>query len=231
MFNRILEAWQSEMLEINKKPWMQRLASGDFKISHYKGYLLETFHHTGINPQIQAYATMFFKNNPREIVDLFCKHARSEIGHDMAAMNDLEALGEDRKELERTHALPSTIALNAFVLMQIQFVDPIAYLGYLFHLEFMPTRQGKRHMEELQKLGIPKEALSFLQEHATVDVGHNKMMESYVALLVNDEDKLETVIRATRYTAQLHYKMMADAFENGEKLFSNAIGPAVKKSI
>lgn len=231
MFKRILEAWQTEMAEVNNRTWMKRLGSGDFSVAHYKGFLLETYHHTRLNPQIQAYTTMFFKDNPREVIDMFYRHARSEIGHDLAAMNDLVALGEDRGELERTEALPSTVALNAFALFQIQFVDPAAYLGYLFHLEFLPTQQGARHMDELNRLGVPKEAMSFLHEHATVDIGHNKFMENYIRHLIKDEETLGKVILAARYTAQLHYKMLEDAFENGEKRFASTVGPALKKSV
>lgn len=219
MFDRIKTAWQTEMDLINKKPWMQRLQSGDINLKHYKGFLLETYHHAGINPQIQAYATMFLKNNPREIVGMFYRHAISEIAHDVLAMNDLEVLGGDREKLEKTKPRPSTIAFNAFVLMQIQFVNPIAYLGYLFHLEFLPTNQGPGYLQLLSSLGVPKSALTFLEEHATVDIGHNKLMEKYIEVLVTDEKQLEDVLYSLRCSCHLHYKMLEGAFENGEAIF------------
>ena len=219
MFDRIKTAWQTEMDLINKKPWMQRLQSGDINLKHYKGFLLETYHHAGINPQIQAYATMFLKNNPREIVGMFYRHAISEIAHDVLAMNDLEVLGGDREKLEKTKPLPSTIAFNAFVIMQIQFVNPIAYLGYLFHLEFLPTNQGPGYLQLLSSLGVPKSALTFLEEHATVDIGHNKLMEKYIEVLVTDEKQLEDVLYSLRCSCHLHYKMLEGAFENGEAIF------------
>ncbi len=207
------------MDQINKKPWMQRLQSGDINLKHYKGFLLETYHHAGINPQIQAYATMFLKNNPREIVGMFYKHAISEIAHDVLAMNDLEVLGGNREKLEKTKPLPSTIAFNAFVLMQIQFVNPVAYLGYLFHLEFLPTNQGPGYLQLLSSLGVPAQGLTFLQEHATVDIGHNKLMEKYIKALVTDEKQLEDVLYSLRCSCHLHYKMLEAAFENGEAIF------------
>ena len=219
MFDRIKTAWQTEMDLINKKPWMQRLQSGDINLKHYKGFLLETYHHAGINPQIQAYATMFLKNNPREIVGMFYKHAISEIAHDVLAMNDLEVLGGNREKLEKTKPLPSTIAFNAFVLMQIQFVNPVAYLGYLFHLEFLPTNQGPGYLQLLSSLGVPAQGLTFLQEHATVDIGHNKLMEKYIKALVTDEKQLEDVLYSLRCSCHLHYKMLEAAFENGEAIF------------
>src|SRR5207302_1057002 len=114
----------------------------------------------------------------------FYKHAVSEIAHDLLALNDLGALGVDMEKMKQTRPLPATAAFNAFPLMQIQFTNPIAYLGYLFHLEFLPTQQGRSHIERLMSLGVPENALTFLEEHATVDIGHNKMMERYIKYFV-----------------------------------------------
>lgn len=219
MLDRILNAWREEMNVINKKPWMQRLQSGDFQIKNYKGFLLETYHHAGLNPQIQAFATMFFKDNPREMIGMFYKHATSEIGHDLLALSDLAALGEDAEKLKKTRPLPATVAFNAFPIMQIQLVNPIAYLGYLFHLEFLPTQQGRGHMDRLKALGVPENALTFLEEHATVDIGHNRMMERYIKHFVTDDKTFDEVAYALRCSCHLHYAMLAGAFENGEAIF------------
>lgn len=220
MFQRVLSVWREEIQNINKKPWMTRLQSGDFQIRNYKGFLLETYHHAGLNPQIQAFATMYFKDNPREMIGLFYKHAGSEIGHDLLALNDLGALGENIEKLRHSKPLPSTAAFNAFALMQIQLVNPVAYLGYLFHLEFLPTQQGRVHIERLKHLGVPKNALTFLEEHATIDAGHNKMMERYIDTLVKDEATFDQVAYALNCSCHLHYNMLAAAFENGELIFS-----------
>jgi hypothetical protein len=220
MLERILNVWREEMSLINKKPWMTRLQSGDFQIRHYKGFLLETYHHAGLNPQIQAFATMFFKDNPREMIGMFYKHATSEIAHDLLALNDLGALGENMEKLKQTRPLPSTAAFNAFALMQIQLVNPISYLGYLFHLEFLPTQQGRGHIERLMSLGVPETALTFLEEHATVDIGHNKMMERYIKYFVTDEKTFSDVAYALKCSCHLHYNMLAGAFENGDAIFA-----------
>jgi pyrroloquinoline quinone (PQQ) biosynthesis protein C len=222
MFDRLRKAWQEEMTKVNQKSWMQRLQTGKFEVCHYKGFLLETYHHAGLNPQIQAFATMFFKKNPRDMIELFYKHATSEIGHDLLALGDLEAMGEERESLIATRPLPSTVALNAFVLMQIQFVSPLSYLGYLFHLEFLPTGQGEKHMAELARIGVPENAMGFLKEHATIDIGHNRLMQKYVTQMVTSTSDLEEVIYSARCTCQLHYNMLEGAFENGEVFFKNA---------
>jgi len=218
-FEIILKEWQVAAAQLAENPWVKRLEKGDLKLCHYKGYLQETYHHAGVNPQIQAYTTMFFKNNPRNTIRKFYKHAISEIGHDLLALNDLVALGENKEMILATEPLPITLAYNSFVLNLVQFHNPVSYLGYLFHLEFLPTQNGPKYIHQLEKLGVPKEALTFLEEHATVDVAHNKLMEEYVEELISTERDLQDVIWAAKSSVPIHSHMISDAFENGERIY------------
>jgi thiaminase len=217
----ILGKWKKQVDITNASPWFQKLAKGELTVAHYMGFLLETYHHAGLNPQIQAFTTMFLKNNPRDTIKLFFKHATSEIGHDLLALDDLCNLGPDKEKMIATKPLPSTVALNAYVLYTIQFVNPMSYLGYLLHLEYLPTQNGPAYIDMLKKIGVPENALSFLEEHATVDVGHNGLMEKYFENLKLSEKDLEDITEAACNTCVLHRKMIEDAFANGEKLFSS----------
>src|SRR6185437_10489398 len=142
MYEKILSEWENELAKVKTSLWYKRLEAGKIQICNYKGYLQESYHHAGLNPQIQAFATMYFHDNPREIIGMFLQHARSEIGHDLLVLSDLELLGVERSEVMNSRPLPSTVAFNAFVLFQIQFHSPLCYLGYLFHLEHMATKEG-----------------------------------------------------------------------------------------
>ncbi len=219
--NAVLEVWRKQIEVTNKSHWFQRLAKGELSVAHYMGFLLETYHHAGLNPQIQAFATMYFKENPRDTIRLFFKHATSEIAHDLLALEDLCRLGPDKTKMIATRPLPSTVALNAYVIYSIQFVNPFSYLGYLLHLEYLPTQNGRAYMDMLKKIGVPVEAMSFLEEHATVDVGHNGLMERYFSNLNLTDKDLEEITVAACNSSILHRKMIEDAFENGEKLFAN----------
>ncbi|MGZ3690497.1 MAG: iron-containing redox enzyme family protein [Pseudobdellovibrio sp.] len=219
MFQNLKNSWIEIMSSLPVSEWQKRLAIGDIGLEHYKGFLLETYHQAGTNPQIQSYATMFFDGNPREIVKMFYKHAISEIGHDILAMNDLMNLGISRDLIVNSKPLPITKALSASVLHDIQFKNPVRYLGYLFHLEFLPTQNGPKYLEQLSGMGVPKNAVTFLEEHATVDVGHNKLMEIYVNELVTSTATFNEVVDTMYSTAYLHQKMLDDSFANGEKIF------------
>jgi hypothetical protein len=183
-------------------------------VDHYKAYLRQTYHYTRDNPQIQALATVYFRGEDRSLVKMFYKHAISEIGHDEMALNDLAAMGEDVTNIRRENPLPSTVALNAFIFYQIYNRNPIGYLGYLFFLEFLPTASGPAYMRMLEKAGVPRSAMTFLHEHATVDEHHNKLMEHYAAALIRNDADRDAVIYAMRATGNLYAAMLLGAFEH-----------------
>lgn len=200
-------------------PYLQKISSGQIRRCHYMGYLLETYFHAGLNPQLQAFATMYFDGNPREIVKKFFGHAMSEIGHDLIALEDLLALGAPKEFIQKQKPLASTEAYFAHAAYNIQFKSPLTYLGYLFHLEFAPTQNGRKYIQMLHSIGIPESATKFLEEHATVDIAHNKLMADYIKHFIKNENDLEIVIDATEKSVTLHSKMVSDALKNGELIF------------
>ncbi|MCC6302531.1 MAG: iron-containing redox enzyme family protein [Gammaproteobacteria bacterium] len=209
-FDRVLRAFE-------RSPAMQRILTGKLTVDHYKSYLRQTYHYTKDNPQIQSLATVYFQGSDRKFVRMFYKHAISEIGHDELALNDLKTLGENIDRVRIENPLPATVALNAFVFYQIYNRNPIGYLGYLFFLEFLPTSSGAGYMNLLEKAGIPREAMTFLAEHTSVDVYHNRMMEKYVTGLVMTDFDLQAVLYTLRGTGKLYADMLQSAFEHADR--------------
>jgi pyrroloquinoline quinone (PQQ) biosynthesis protein C len=171
------------------------------------------YYYTRENPQIQALASVYFRGHDREFGRMFFNHAISETGHDKMALNDLEALGENIDNIPFENPLPSTIALSSFAFYQIYNRNSIGYLGYLFFLEFLPTSEGASYMGRLQAAGIPRAAMSFLEEHASVDVHHNKLMEKYAERLIQSQADFDAVAYAMRVTGKLYSDMLLNAFE------------------
>ena len=211
--------WQQRVGEVSQLPWMQNLSSGNVDICHYKGFLQETYHNAGLNPQLQAFASIYIPGNPRDLVKKFYQHAISEIAHDLLALSDLMALGEAKENIITSKPLPITSAFYANTVWGIQRHGILYYLGYLFHLEFMPTQNGRRYIEMLHSKGIPETATTFLEEHATVDIAHNRLMEIYIKELVKSEKDLAIVQESIRCSVDLHTKVIGESFINGERLF------------
>jgi hypothetical protein len=192
-------------------PAMRMLANGSFDVPHYKAVLREIYHYSKEDPQIQALASVYFRGEDRAMVKMFLKHATSEISHDLMALDDLKTLGENVTSIPASLPLPTTIALTAFPFYQIQYHNPIGYLGYLYFLEYMPTQAGAGYMAALKAVGVPEEAMPFLHEHATVDIAHNNLMQEYLRRLVRTQSDLSAVAYGIRVTGYLYGEMLSGA--------------------
>jgi len=190
---------------------IQTLMAGEATAQQYGAILQQIYFQARENPQIQAFATAHFRGAQRDSVRRFLQHATAEIGHDQLARNDLEALGTDTSSLPSQSPSPTTIALTAFAYYQTSHLNPVGYLGYLFFLEFMPTTAGERYCRQLAGSGVPKEAMSFLLEHAHVDVAHNRLMEKYIETLVVTAADIQSVCYAIQVTGDLYARMLDQA--------------------
>jgi hypothetical protein len=194
-------------------PAIARLNSGHLTVSEYKSMLRQIFHHTRENPQLQAFATAYFRGEQRELIKPFFRHASSEIGHDQMALSDLRTLGEEVSCIPWEHPLPATTALIGFGYYQVMLLNPIGYLGYLIFLEFTPTSSGKRYIERLKSIGVPDGAMTFVHEHATVDIAHSKLTELYVSRVVTGPEQFDAVCYAMETTGYLYGAMLQQAIE------------------
>ncbi len=215
--DKIRKEWQKAFADFQQSSGVLRLSRGALSIRHYEAYLREVYFHTRENPQLQALATVYFKGEQRRMVKGFYRHAISEIGHDQLALNDLVTLGADVSRIPFERPLPSTAALLAFGFYQIYNCNPVGYLGYLFHLEFMPTQEGQNYMQLLESIGVSREAMTFIHDHSTIDVAHNKYMEEYAEVLIQTEEDLNEVIYAAIVTCELYGKFISGAFANADR--------------
>lgn len=211
-FQELRAAFDSVQAAFLQSPALRRLQEGSIGIPHYASYLRQVFHQVRENPQIQALATVYFRGHQRAAIKRFFKHATSEIGHDQLALEDLRALGVDVETLPYEHPLPETAGLISFPFYQIYNLNPVGYLGYLFFLEFLPTASGGALMTALQRVGVPRDAMRFLNDHAVIDVAHNRMMEAYAETLITDEREFKSVVYAMRVTGALYARMIEAAF-------------------
>lgn len=142
-----------------------------------------------------------------------------KIGHDDLALNDLVYLGGGEiEQIRNANPLPNTFALNALAFYQIYTQNPIGYLGYLYFLEYLPTTSsGQSYIQFLESLGIPKEAMTFIYEHVTVDVARNKLMDKYIDLIIQNQSDLDKIIYVVQATGKLYVDMLLAAFEAVEK--------------
>lgn len=202
--------------EFNNCDGMRRLWSDKLDQTHYAALMREIFHHSRENPQLQALATVFFRGPQRSMVKPFLRHAISEVGHDQLALNDAAAVGMDVSLVPKQRPLPATTALIAFPFYQINNQNALGYLGYLYFLESMPTSFGALYQGAFNRMGVTEEAMTFLCDHTTIDVGHTQAMQGYISALVKNPVDLAEAQYAMRVTGELYGKMLSAAFASAD---------------
>lgn len=216
-FEELERHWRAVEQEFMASRPMRRLQRGEVGLGHYAAYLRETYFYTREDPQKQATATARFRGADREMVKHFLRHALSEVGHDQMALADLAAIGFDTSRIPDEEPLPATIAMTGFAYYAINYRHPIAYLGWLYFLEFLPTSGGGGIAAALGKIGVPESAMTFLDEHRNVDVHHNKLMRTYADHMIRTEADLAEVAYAMKVTGTLFANMLEGAFEAADR--------------
>ncbi len=206
--------WRAAFDQMMSGKALSKMANATMTKQEYAAILRQIFHQVREHPQALTLLAAKLKGDSRMMVKTLMRHAISEVGHDLLAINDLRALGEDVSSLPSERPLPETAATLGLMYYLLEHQNPLSFLGYLFHLEFTPTAVGAHLVNSLKAAGIPQEALTFIHDHAEVDVGHNKAMEGYVDVLVQTDDDLESVIYAARASARVYGTMLDAAIDN-----------------
>ena len=208
----IENAWFAEVPRFNAMPGMRRLLKGDFTVAHYQSLLREIYYYARESPPFFAAILVHLRGTQRSYIKTMLAHASSETGHDELALADLRALGVKADNIPNERPLPATSALIGFSFYLIQYLNPVSYLGFVFHLEYLPTHFGHQLVQGFLRAGVPSNAMSFLLEHNEADVGHNRLMAEYVENLLLTERDVADTIYAMQVTATLFSNLVEAAF-------------------
>ena len=214
---RVHEAWLEATADFGSTPFLAAIARESFTIDHYAMFLRELFHNTRENPEGLAHMAGLLKGDARRLNQKILRHAYRESGHDRMALSDLGQLGYDPARAESGRALWTTEAFTAFSIFQLERRHPLAYLGYIYHLEKAAVTWGPRLLDYFRSLGIPPEAMTFLREHSEADIGHARLNQEYIRELVTNEADLEAVIYGLRGTVRLHALMLQGVIDAVEQ--------------
>jgi hypothetical protein len=205
------EIWETRLYKT--RMW-RSLTGGDFRRPHYAAFLRETYHYTRRSALIQASTLAHFQVKRRALVRPFLRHALDEESHYLLCAEDLKALGYGTL-VESTNPLPTTEGYLGFIFSRIAFVEPIAYVGYLYHLEALAAEVGPVAVKAFAAASdIGKGALRFLTVHAHEDPDHVKDLEAVLAkadVTAADEDE---IVYAARTAGALYATMVEAAHDH-----------------
>ncbi len=195
----------------------KRLNEGQFATEHYKSFLRQIYLHLREHPQIQASVTKRLKGMSRSIVRKLMTHALTEIGHLQLLLEDLKLLGESVEDIQSFHPLPATAALIAFFNHAATDLNLATFFGAQYFFESLSVYSGEAQLDRLRSLGIPDEAMTYIEEDSFANVSHMKLNEDYVAALVIDEASFQDFLFGMRTTAYLYGRMIEDCLAAADR--------------
>jgi pyrroloquinoline quinone (PQQ) biosynthesis protein C len=201
-------AWEDALPGFLRGEFFRRLQAGTLNLEHYKALLREVYYNTRENPPTFAMMVAHLRGRKRDLAAKIYRHCLAETGHHEMALEDLAAVGGETAGIPGGLPLPTTEALIAFPVYQIQHGNPIGYLGYVYHLEMLPALQGGSLLAKLSEMGVPEAAMGFLAEHAKLDPAHVRWLEDYITQAAETREDLDAIIRCMRGTSALHGLML-----------------------
>ncbi len=215
-YETIHSHWVEEFKKVASHKGVSRFARGEISTPHYVSLLREIFFYVRENAPIQASFTIHLRGEDKKIIGSMLRHAYSESGADELILHDLRALGFNTDGIESTRPLPATTSLIAYAYYQAHFVKPIGYLGILFNKEFTFLSISKDFIQQFSRIGIPEEAISFLEDHAHVDIAHQKLLEKYIEVMVRTEDDIQEIKYAISVSIERWSEMLNAAIARGD---------------
>jgi pyrroloquinoline quinone (PQQ) biosynthesis protein C len=184
----------------------------------YAIHLTETYHYTRHNSRNQALISTRYEHiNPN--YSKFClKHASEEVGHELMALHDLQAMGYDISEATLPIPLPATKTLIAYLYYVAAHELPVARLGYSFWAERVYD-----YIQPLLKLvevgmGVKKSSMTFFREHAEIDTEHAKDIDQMIERFVKTPEEWSVVEEVMKTSLKLTVNMSDEVLQEFSKL-------------
>jgi hypothetical protein len=155
------------------------LAGGTFGVT-YPALLVETFHYVKHSCSLMSQACARLGHDALPLQTYFAQHIAEEVGHEEWVLDDLEALGYDRREVEASRPLPETVSLIGSQLYVIDYLHPAGLLGYVYLMESTPPNELS--LAFLEAYGIGPRATTFLRRHGETDQRHSRELREMLDL-------------------------------------------------
>jgi hypothetical protein len=162
--NKFNQVFKDEIKKLDTSilnfPWEDRKS--------YMWWLSQTTFFVSHSSTLLALASSRFGKKKYQLHQRFLEHAAEESGHESLSEKDITNLGG---KIEAFSELNSTSNFYQTQYYLIDYVDPIAFLGYIFMLEGIAVHSGPKIHDRIKPIYGPG-AVTFLKVHSSEDPEH-----------------------------------------------------------
>ncbi len=198
---------RNELLSI---PFIQDGVAGKLGLESYVAFLSQAYHHVKHTTPLLMACGSRLPERLEWLREAVGEYIEEEMGHQEWILNDIAACGGDKEAVRRGRPGLATEVMVAYAYDTVQRRNPVGFFGMVLVLEGTSVALATKAANALQsRLGLPKQAFSYLNSHGSLDVGHVGFYEKLVNRLEDEDDR-----QAVVHCARVFYKLYGDIFRS-----------------
>jgi pyrroloquinoline quinone (PQQ) biosynthesis protein C len=175
--------------------------------SEYVYFLTQAYHHVKHTVPLLKACKDHLPANYEWLKSALDLYIAEEEGHEQWILNDIEACGGDRRQVEASEGSPAIQAMVDYLYDQIEQAQPLSLFGMVQVLEGTSVSIACEMADDIQAtLGLPGEAMTYLQSHGNLDQEHLKYFESLMNKITDQADQNNIIESA--HQVYKHYSEM-----------------------
>ena len=189
-FNRLEKATEASRQDLLRTPIVEKSLSGDVSVADYHAFLQQAYHHVKHTVPLLMACGSKLSEELEWLREAIANYIEEEIGHQEWILNDIEMLGADRSKAASSQPAFPTDLMVSYAYDTIMRKNPVGFFGMVYVLEKTSSTIATAAANQIQSaLSLPKNAMSYMISHGSLDVGHMQDFERIVNRLTSAEDQ------------------------------------------
>ncbi len=207
-FDELQATTAQERQTLFSQPVIQDALAGQVSLDSYIAFLTQAYYHVRHTVPLMMACGARLPARLEWLRQAVCEYIEEEYGHEQWILNDIAACGGDAEAVRNGQPSAAIELMVSFLYDTIARGNPVALFGMVNVLEGTSIALASQAAGTIQsRLGLPKEAFSYLFSHGALDIGH---METYRGLM----DRLECAEdkAAVIHASKMVYRLYTDMF-------------------
>ena len=189
---------------------IERCLRGEVELQTYIAFLTEAYHHVKHTVPLLMACGSRLPERLEWLRESVVKYIEEEVGHQEWILNDLQALGVDKESIR--HGKPSihTELMVSYAYDLVMRNNPLGLFSMVYTLEKTSSTIATFAAEQIaSSLLLPRDAMSYMVSHGSLDVEHMQDFEQIMNRLNSETDKV-----AVLHTLPVFYHLYTNIFRS-----------------
>ena len=189
-------------------PLVKSSLSGKVTGDEYVTFLSQAYHHVKHTVPLLMACGSRLPDRLEWLREAVAEYIDEEIGHQVWILNDIEAMGGCRETVANSQPAMSTDIMVSYAYDCVTRKNPVGFFGMVYVLEKTSSTIATAAANQIQSsLSLPKQAMSYMISHGSLDIAHMQQFAELMNQLKSDKDK-----EAVLTTARVMYGLYGNIF-------------------